>query len=26
MYPIMLDMNNKLCVVIGGGKIAYRKV
>ncbi|UQD51891.1 NAD(P)-binding protein [Bacillus methanolicus] len=26
MYPIMLDMTNKLCVVIGGGKIAYRKV
>jgi precorrin-2 dehydrogenase / sirohydrochlorin ferrochelatase len=26
VYPIMLDMTNKLCVVIGGGKIAYRKV
>ncbi|KZN96033.1 NAD(P)-binding protein [Aeribacillus pallidus] len=26
MYPIMLDISNKLCVVIGGGKIAYRKV
>ncbi|UQD51074.1 NAD(P)-binding protein [Bacillus methanolicus] len=26
MYPIMLDMTNKLCVIIGGGKIAYRKV
>ncbi|MDQ0219113.1 NAD(P)-binding protein [Peribacillus cavernae] len=26
MFPIMLNVAGKLCVVIGGGKIAYRKV
>lgn len=25
MYPIVLDVKGKLCVIIGGGKIAYRK-
>lgn len=25
-YPIMLDIENKLIVVIGGGEVAYRKV
>ncbi|MDP4145577.1 MAG: bifunctional precorrin-2 dehydrogenase/sirohydrochlorin ferrochelatase [Bacillota bacterium] len=24
-YPIMLDVENKQCFVIGGGKVAYRK-
>lgn len=26
MYPIMLDVTTKKIVVVGGGKIAYRKV
>ncbi len=26
MYPIMLDLTGKPCVVIGGGKIAYRRI
>lgn len=25
-YPIMLDINNKDCLVIGGGSVAYRKI
>ncbi|MCK7467652.1 MAG: hypothetical protein MZU91_05700 [Desulfosudis oleivorans] len=25
-YPIMLDIANKRCIVIGGGNVAYRKV
>ena len=25
-YPILLDLNNKRCVVIGGGKVAERKI
>lgn len=25
-YPIFLDIKNKPCVVIGGGKVAERKV
>ena len=25
MYPIMLNINNKKCVVVGGGKVALRK-
>ncbi|QEK11820.1 NAD(P)-dependent oxidoreductase [Crassaminicella thermophila] len=25
-YPIMLDISNKRCVVIGGGNVAERKV
>jgi precorrin-2 dehydrogenase/sirohydrochlorin ferrochelatase len=24
-YPVMLDINNKACVVVGGGLIGYRK-
>jgi len=24
-YPIMLDISNKKCIIIGGGKVAYRK-
>lgn len=26
MYPVMLNLKEKMCVVIGGGKIALRKV
>lgn len=26
LYPIDLDINNKLCVVIGGGNVALRKI
>lgn len=26
MLPVILDLTNKKCVVVGGGKIAYRKV
>lgn len=25
-YPIMIDIENKPCLIIGGGKVAYRKV
>lgn len=25
-YPIYLDVNGKRCVIVGGGKVAYRKV
>ena len=25
-YPINLDINDKICVVLGGGKVAFRKV
>jgi len=25
-YPILLDLNGKLCVVVGGGRVAERKV
>lgn len=25
MYPLMLNLNKKVVVIIGGGKIAYRK-
>ena len=25
MYPISIDIKNKKCVVVGGGKVAYRK-
>ncbi len=25
-YPIMLDLSNKLCVVVGGGSVAERKI
>ena len=24
-YPAMLDLKNKKCVIIGGGKVAVRK-
>ena len=26
MYPINLDIENKKCVVVGGGKVAFRKI
>ena len=26
LYPISLDLKDKLCVVVGGGKVAYRKI
>ncbi|WP_445490772.1 NAD(P)-binding protein [Niallia sp. 03133] len=26
MYPLMVNMENKECIVVGGGKVAYRKV
>ncbi len=26
LYPISLNLENKLCVVIGGGKVAWRKI
>ena len=26
MYPVMLNINGKLCTVIGGGKVALHKV
>ena len=25
MYPLMFNLQNKVVVIIGGGKIAYRK-
>lgn len=25
MYPLMLNLNKKVVVIVGGGKIAYRK-
>lgn len=25
-YPLMLDLSNRLCIVIGGGKVAERKI
>lgn len=25
-YPIMIDIENKPCLIIGGGKVAYRKI
>ena len=25
-YPIYLDVKGKRCVIVGGGKVAYRKV
>ncbi|MFQ5687483.1 MAG: bifunctional precorrin-2 dehydrogenase/sirohydrochlorin ferrochelatase, partial [Candidatus Scalindua sp.] len=25
-YPIYLDVKDKKCVIVGGGKVAYRKV
>ena len=25
MYPLMFNLNKKVVVIIGGGKIAYRK-
>ncbi|MDI3312446.1 MAG: bifunctional precorrin-2 dehydrogenase/sirohydrochlorin ferrochelatase [Thermoanaerobacterium sp.] len=25
-YPIMLNISNKKCLVVGGGKVAYRKI
>ncbi|WP_409299924.1 bifunctional precorrin-2 dehydrogenase/sirohydrochlorin ferrochelatase [Peribacillus sp. SCS-155] len=26
MYPVMLDLSGKLCVIIGGGRIAFRRI
>ena len=26
LYPVMLDLTEKLCIVVGGGKVALRKI
>lgn len=26
LYPIFIKLNHKLCIVVGGGEVAYRKV